>query len=73
VKPNKEYTKLPPEQRLKKRPIDVSLKVWKELVKSYEKSDARRNSGEESTQVFEIAHNIISNFLNVFYMLFVHS
>jgi hypothetical protein len=73
VKPNKEYTKLPPKQRLKKRPIDVSLKVWKELVKAYEKSDARRNSGEENMQVFEIAHNIISNFLNVFYMLFLHS
>jgi hypothetical protein len=32
-----------------------------------------RKSGEESTQVFEFSHNIISNFLNDFYILFVHS
>jgi hypothetical protein len=38
----KKIKKLSPELRLKKRPIDVSIKVWKELVKSYEKSDARR-------------------------------
>jgi hypothetical protein len=69
----KKIKKLPPELRLKKRPIDVSIKVWKELVKSYEKSDAWRKSGEESIQVFQFAHNIISNFLNDFYILFVHS
>jgi hypothetical protein len=31
------------------------------------------SSGEESIQVFQFAHNIISNFLNDFYILFVHS
>ena len=49
MQPNKEDKKNLPKQRLKKRPIDVSLKVWKELVKAYEKLDARRKSSEEST------------------------
>jgi hypothetical protein len=68
----KKIKKLSPELRLKKRSIDVSIKVWKEVVKSYEKSDAHRKSGEESIQVFQFAHNMISNFLNDFF-LFVHS
>jgi hypothetical protein len=69
----KKIKKLSPEQRLKKRWIDVNIKVWKELVKSYEKSNARRKSGEESIEVFEFLHNIISNFWNDFCILFVHS
>jgi hypothetical protein len=69
----KKIKKLSLEQRLKKRPIDVSIKVWNKLVKSYENSDARRKFGEESTQEFEFSHNIISNFLKDFYILFVHS
>jgi hypothetical protein len=73
VKPNKEAKKLSPEQRLKQTSVDVSLKVCKELVKSYENSDAQRKFGEESTKVFEFSHNIISIFLNDFYILFVHS
>jgi hypothetical protein len=64
VQSNKEDN--PPEIRLKKRPIDVSIKVWKELVKSYEKSYVRRKFGEESIQAFQFAHNIISIFLNDF-------
>ena len=32
----KKIKKLPAEKRLKKRPVDVSVKVWKELVKVYE-------------------------------------
>jgi hypothetical protein len=69
----KKIKKLSPKKRLKKKLIDVSIKVWKELVKSYEKSDARRKFGEESIQVFEFSRNIVSNFLNDFYILFVHS
>jgi hypothetical protein len=56
----------PPRAKAQKRPIDVSIKVWKELVKSYEKSYVRRKFGEESIQVFQFAHNIISIFLNDF-------
>lgn len=65
--------KLSPKQRLKIRLVDVSIKVWKKIVKTYQKLDEQRNSGEERTQVFEFAHNIISIFLNDFYILFMHS
>ena len=40
------------ELRNKRRPLDVSVKVWKELVKAYDKADAWRKSDEESTHVF---------------------
>ena len=73
VQPNKEDTQNPTQEKAKKRPIDVSLKVWKEVVKSYENSNARRKSGEVSIQVFEFAHKIISKFINDFYIIFVHS
>jgi hypothetical protein len=46
---------IPPELRNKRRPIDVSVKVWKELMKAYDRVDARRKSGEESTHVFEFS------------------
>jgi hypothetical protein len=46
---------IPPELRNKIRPIDVSVKVWKELVKAYDRVDARRKSGEESIHVFEFS------------------
>jgi hypothetical protein len=58
----KKIKKLSPEQRLKQMSINVSIKLWKELIKSYEKLDAQRKSGEETTRVFEFLHNIISNF-----------
>ena len=52
VQPNEKDKKFPPELRNKRRPLDVSVKVWKELVKAYDKADARRKSDKESTQVF---------------------
>jgi len=69
----KDKEKNPPELRSKRRPIDVSVKVWKELVKAYDRVDAWRKSGEESTHVFEFGHNIISNSLNNFYILLLHN
>ena len=44
---------IPPEIRNKRRSIDVSVKVWKELVKAYDRADAWRKFGEESIHVFE--------------------
>ena len=64
---------IPPKLRKKRRPIDVSVKVWKDLVKAYDRVDAQRKFDEESTQVFEFGHEIISNSLNDFYILQVHS
>jgi hypothetical protein len=46
---------IPPELRNKRRPIDVSVKVWKYLVKSYDRVDAHKKSSEESIQVFEFS------------------
>jgi hypothetical protein len=69
----KKIAKIPPELRDKKMPLDLSVKVWKELIKAYNKMDAQRKSREESTQVFEFAHKIISNSLNNFYILLVHN
>ena len=51
--------KMPQDQRLKQRPIDIPFKVWKELVKSYEKLDAQRKAGNESIQVLNFSLNII--------------
>ena len=72
MEPNEKDKKTPLELRNKRRPLDVSAKVWKELVKAYDKEDARRKSGEESTQVFEFSDKIISKTLNNFYTLLVH-
>jgi hypothetical protein len=44
---------IPLELRNKRRPIDVSVKVWKEIGKEYDRVGAERKSGEESTHVFE--------------------
>ena len=52
MQPNEKDKKTPLELRNKRRPLDVSVKVWKELVKAYDKANARRKSSEESTQVF---------------------
>ena len=62
MQPNKKDEKIAPNLRNKRRPLDVSVKIWKELIKEYVKVDARRKSDEESTQVFEFSHNIISNY-----------
>ena len=51
--------KMPQDQRLKQRPIDIPFKVWKELVKSYEKLDAQRKASNESIQVLNFSLNII--------------
>lgn len=42
-------SKNPPKLRNKRRPVDVSVEVWKDLVKAYEKVDALRKLGKEST------------------------
>ena len=72
MQPNEKDKKNPPELRNKRRPLNVSVKVWKELVKAYDKEDAQRKSGEERTQVFEFSTKIISKSLNDFYTLLVH-
>ena len=36
----KKIKKIPPELRNKRRSLDVSVKVWKELVKAYDKAYA---------------------------------
>lgn len=51
--------KMPQDQRLKQRPFDIPFKVWKELVKSYEKLDAQRKAGNESIQVLNFSLNVI--------------
>ena len=45
----KKIKEIPPELRNKRRPIVVSVKVWKELVKAYDRLDAQRKSVEKST------------------------
>lgn len=72
VQPNKKDKTNPPELRNKRRTLYVSVKVWKELIKAYDKVDAKRKSDEESTQVFEFSTKIISKSLNSFYILLVH-
>lgn len=52
VQPNGKDKKYSSWAKEKIRPLDVSVKVWKELVKAYDKEDARRKSGEERTHVF---------------------
>ena len=64
---------IPLEIRNKRRPIDVRVKVWKDIMKAYDRADARRKSSEESTQGFEFGHKIISNSLNYFYILPTHN
>lgn len=64
---------IPPELRAKRRLIDVSMKIWKELVKAYDRADARRESDEESIHVFKFGHKIISNSSNDLYILLVHN
>jgi len=51
--------KIPQDQRLKQRPFDIPMKVWKELVKSHEKLEAQRKAGEEITQVLNFSLNMI--------------
>jgi hypothetical protein len=43
------------------------------VVKEYDREDAWRESGEESTNVFVFGHKIISNSLNDWYILLVHN
>lgn len=45
----KKIKNIPPRLRNKRRPLNVSVKVWKELVKAYDKVDAWTKFGEEST------------------------
>ena len=68
----KKIKKNPPELRNERRLLDVTVNVWKELVKAYDKVDARRKSDEESTEAFEFFTKIISKSLNAFYTLLVH-
>jgi hypothetical protein len=55
-----------PELRNKIRPIDVSVKVWKEIMKAYDRADAQRNFGEESIQVFEFSRQCYFKFIKGF-------
>ena len=51
--------KIPQDQRLKQRPFDIPMKVWKELVKSHEKLEAQRKAGKDITQVLNFSLNMI--------------
>ena len=73
MQPNEKDKKNSPEIRSKKRPLDISVKVWKELIKAYDKAYSLRKSGKERTKVFEFAHKIISYSLNNFSILPVHN
>ena len=53
--------KLHPNERYRKRPMDIPLKVWKELVKNYEKLDAEGKDGNESIQVLYFSFKIDLN------------
>ena len=68
----KKIKQIPLQLRDKRRPIDVSFKVWKDLMKTYNREDARMEYGEESIQAFKFGHKIISNSLDDFYILLVH-
>ena len=48
---SKKIKKFHPNERYRKRPMDIPVKVWKELVKNYEKLDSQRKAGNESIQV----------------------
>jgi hypothetical protein len=55
-----------PMLRNKRRPLDDSVKVWKEIINTYDKYYAWRKSNEESTHVFEFSTKIISKSLDTF-------
>ena len=57
----KKMKKLHPNERYRKRPMDIPVKVWKELVKNYEKLDAQRKAGNESIQVLYFPFKIYLN------------
>lgn len=67
----KNIKQIPPKP--KRRLIDLSVKVWKDLVKAYNRANGQRKSGQESTQVFKFVHKIISISLNDVYILLVHN
>ena len=48
---SKKIKKIHPDERYRKRLMDIPVKVLKELVKNYEKLDAQRKSGNDSIQV----------------------
>ena len=58
---SKKIKKLHPDERYRKRPMDIPMKVWKELVKNYEKLDAQRKAGNETIQVLYFPFKINSN------------
>ena len=60
--PSKKIKKLHLDERYRKRPMDIPVKVWKELVKNYEKLDAQRKAGNESIQVLYFPFKINLNF-----------
>jgi len=44
----KKIKQIPPKLRTKRRLIDVSVKVWKGIVKAYDRAYAQRKSDKES-------------------------
>ena len=58
---SKKIKKLHPDERYRKRTMDIPMKVWKELVKNYEKLDAQRKAGNESIQVLYFPFKINLN------------
>ena len=58
---SKKIKKLHPDERYRKRPMDIPVKVWKELVRNYENSDAQRKAGNESIQVLYFPFKINLN------------
>ena len=59
--PSKKIKKLHPDERYRKRPMDIPMKVWKELVKNYENLDAQRKVGNKSIQVLYFPFKINLN------------
>ena len=58
---SKKIKKLHLDERYRKRPMDIPVKVWKELVKYYEKLDAQKKAGNESIQVLYFPFKIYLN------------
>ena len=58
---SKKIKKLHPDERYRKRPMDIPVKVWKELVKDYEKLNAQRKDGNENIQVWYFPFKINLN------------
>jgi hypothetical protein len=68
----KNIKEIPLKLRNKRRKIDVSVKVWKYLMKAYDREDAQRKFSEESIQVFEFSTLDYFKFIKRF-LCFTHA